>query len=176
MKQNEKTRLVVMTALFAAITFVGTRINIPIGGNNHIIHVGDAVIYLAACLLPMPYAMASGAIGAGLADFTTPGCIIWMLPTMLIKPLLVPYFTCKANKFITKRHSIGLVLAGLTGTIGYIVAEGIIYGNFIAAFATLPAGLLQPIGSATVFLAVGYTFDTLHLKAKLKQQLKGDIG
>ena len=41
------------------------------GFNGGYIHLGDALIYLAAVLLPAPYAMAAGAIGGGLADLLT---------------------------------------------------------------------------------------------------------
>ncbi|MDF2613707.1 MAG: hypothetical protein K0S71_1493 [Clostridia bacterium] len=174
MKQSEKTRLMIMTALFAAIIFVGTRISIPLGINNRIIHVGDAAIYLAACILPMPYAMISGAIGAGLSDFTTPGCAIWVIPTMIIKPLLVPFFTSQAGKFVSGRNIVATVLAGITGLIGYAIAEGIIFGNFIAPIVGLPASSLQPIGSAVLFIVIAYAFDTMKLKAHLTRQLKGE--
>lgn len=175
MKQSEKTRLLVLTALFAAMIFVVTRINIPLGFNNRIIHVGDAVIYLAACILPAPYAMASGAIGAGLADFMTPGCMVWILPTMIIKPLLAVWFTSGRTKFICKRNVLAIVFAGLTGLIGYAIAEGIIYGNFLVALAGIPADSIQSIGSAAVFLAIGFGFDKMNIKVQLNRQLRGDL-
>ena len=173
MNQSEKTRLMVMTALFAALIFVATRINIPTGINNRIIHVGDAAIYLAACILPMPYAMISGAIGAGLADFMTPGAAIWILPTIIIKPLLVPFFTSASSQFVTKRNIIAPVLAGITGLVGYAIAEGFIFGNFIVPIAGIPVGSLQPIGSAVIFVLISYAFDTMKLKGRLIRQLKG---
>ena len=74
-------------ALFAAAIAVMTaymfHIPIPTGGY---IHLGDALIYLAACLLPAPYAAAAAAAGAGLADLLT--APMWVLPTLIIKPLV----------------------------------------------------------------------------------------
>lgn len=174
MKQSQKTRIMVMTALFAALIFVATRINIPLGINNRIIHVGDAAIYLAACILPMPYAMISGAIGAGLSDFMTPGGAIWVIPTMMIKPLLVPFFTSQTGKFISKRNLLATVLSGIVGLVGYVLAEGILFGNFISPIIGLPASSLQAIGSAVVFIAIAYTFDTMKLKSYLIRQLRGN--
>ena len=103
MNQSQKTRTMILTALFAALVFVVTRINIPTGIGSHIIHVGDSIIYIAACILPMPYAMAAGAIGAALADALTPGAMVWVIPTLLIKPLLVLFFTQKNTHFICMR-------------------------------------------------------------------------
>ena len=100
MSQSEKTRTLVMTALFAAMVFVATRINIPTGIGGHIVHVGDSMIYLAACILPMPYTMAAGAIGAALSDALTPGCMVYVIPTLIIKAVLVVYFTSNKGKFI----------------------------------------------------------------------------
>ena len=72
MSQRENLRLLVTAALFAAAITVMTaymlHIPIPTGGY---IHLGDALIYLAACLLPVPCAAAAAAIGAGLADLLT---------------------------------------------------------------------------------------------------------
>lgn len=174
MKQSEKTRLMVMTALFAALIFVATRLSVPTGINNRIVHFGDAVIYIAACILPMPYAMLSGAIGAGLSDIMTPGCAIWVIPTMIIKPLLVPFFVAKAGKFITVRNCIGMIAAGVVGLIGYAIAEGIMTGNFIAPIVGLPLASVQPIGSAVFFVFIGFAFDAMKVKNYVTRQLKGN--
>lgn len=84
--------LLSITALFAGAITVMTaymlHIPIPTGGY---IHLGDALIYLAACLLPLPYAAAAAAIGAGLADLLT--APMWVLPTLVIKALLASFFT-----------------------------------------------------------------------------------
>lgn len=175
MKQAERTRILVLTSLFSALVFVGTRINIPLGINNRIVHVGDAAIYLAACILPLPNAMLCSAIGAALSDFTTPGCQIWVIPTLLIKPILTLFFTSKYSKFICKRNILAVILAGITGLAAYAVAEGFIYGSFITALIGIPADALQPIGSAILFIGLGYAFDKLNLKSHLERQLKGSI-
>lgn len=175
MSQGEKTRTLVMTALFAAIVFVATRINIPTGIGGHIVHVGDSMIYLAACILPLPYAMAAGAIGAALSDALTPGCMVYVIPTLMIKATLVLYFTHNKGKFICLRNVIAVILAGLTGVFGYYLADIIITGNVVAAFAAVLPGLLQPLGSAIIFLAVGGAFDIMGIKGKLSRQLRGNV-
>ena len=60
-------QLICVTGLFAAMIYVLTAwLHIPTGAGYT--HAGDGLIYLAASMLPTPYAMAAGAIGAGLAD------------------------------------------------------------------------------------------------------------
>ena len=63
MSPKDQPRRLVITALFAgAITMMTAymlHIPLPTGGY---IHLGDAMIYLAACLLPVPYAAAAAAV------------------------------------------------------------------------------------------------------------------
>lgn len=175
MSQSEKTRTLVMTALFAAIIFIVTRINIPTGIGPHVIHVGDSMIYLAACILPMPYAMAAGAIGAALSDAVSPGGMVWVIPTLIIKPLLAMYFTSHKGKFICIRNVAAVILAGVTGVVGYFIADAIMAGNWMAGLPAVLPGFLQPLGSAIVFLAMGCAFDMMGIKNKLKRQLRGNV-
>ncbi len=61
---SSKTRLLVSAALFAAIICITIAyfLHIPIGGNGGFVHIGDAFIYLAAVLLPTPYAAFAAAM------------------------------------------------------------------------------------------------------------------
>ena len=64
--KNRTTRRICLTALMAAIIYVFTAyIHVP--SHTGYTHVGDGFLYLAASLLPAPFAAAAGAIGAGLA-------------------------------------------------------------------------------------------------------------
>lgn len=164
---NKKTRLIVLAALLAALVFLTTAyiLHIPVGGNGGYVHVGDAFIYLAAVILPTPYAMAAAAIGAGLADVAT-GAAIWAIPTMIIKPILVLFFTNKTEKIINTRNIVATVLAGIVGTVLYMLAEGFMIGSMQAAFVMSLVGLVQPVGSAIVFIIVGLAFDKSKIKSK----------
>ena len=69
MRESKKLRLLCLAALFAGAIAVTTayllHIPIPTGGY---IHLGDALIYLAACLLPAPYAVGAAMVGARLVN------------------------------------------------------------------------------------------------------------
>ena len=93
---SSKTRTLVSTALFAGIICITIAyfLHIPVGGNGGFVHIGDTFIYLAAVLLPTPYAACAAAIGAGMADILT-GAANWALATIIIKPILVLFFTNK---------------------------------------------------------------------------------
>lgn len=167
MNKNIKTKILVLTGLFAALICIAIIFfHIPTGINGGYIHIGDTFIYLAACFLPMPYAMLAASIGGGLADGLT-GAIIWVIPTIIIKPLLIPFFSYSNKKILCYKNVIGIFIAGVLGIFGYFLAEGFIYGSFISALAAVPLQLIQPIASGIVFIVVAYTLDKIKVKEKL---------
>jgi uncharacterized repeat protein (TIGR04002 family) len=172
MKENIKTRNLVITALFAALIYVITAfLHIPTGFNGGYIHLGDILIYLSAVLLPTPYAMISAAIGAGLSDALSGG-MLWVLPTIIIKPVMVLFFTSKDNNIICKRNISAVFLAGIVGWFGYYLAGAIISGNFIAPLATFFMELIQPIASGIIFLMLSYSLDRIKIRKRLSLQVK----
>ncbi|MGL5348518.1 MAG: TIGR04002 family protein [Peptostreptococcaceae bacterium] len=160
-----RTTYLVTTSLFSALIFltIAYILHIPIG--NGYVHIGDAFIYLAAAILPTPYAIACAAIGAGLADLAT-GYAIWVIPTIIIKPILVLFITSEGKKIINIRNIVGTFTGGFVGWFLYALAQGIITGSFIGAFVINVITLLQPIGSFIVFIILGITFDKLEIKQK----------
>lgn len=165
---SNKTRVLVSAALFAALVCVTTAyfLHIPVGNGGYV-HIGDTFIYLAAVLLPTPYAALAAAIGAGMADVLT-GAANWAFATIIIKPILVLFFTNKSDKIINVRNIIAAIMAGVVGTILYMIAEGIMYGSFQAAFVLSIVGLIQPIGSFIVFVVLGLVFDRIKIKEIIK--------
>lgn len=153
------------TGIFAALVFVVTAyLHIPT--NNGYIHVGDGFIYLAACMLPWPYAMAVGAGGAFLADCLT-GFAIWAPGSVIIKSLTALLFSRKGNKMIRPYNLLMLLPATVLCAGGYYLYEAILYGNFAAPLAGIPTNLVQSAASAILFVVVGHTFDKFHIKQKI---------
>ena len=80
-------RLTVTAVLAALITLMTAYIcHVPVGANGGYVHFGDALIYIAAAILPLPYACAAGAIGGGMADLLT--APVWAPATIIIKMLI----------------------------------------------------------------------------------------
>lgn len=171
---TQKPKLIALTGLLAALVFIITRLSIPVL-NNRIIHFGDAVIYLAACILPVRYAIFASAVGAGLSDALTPGCVQWIVPTLIIKSLMALCFKARENKVICMRNIISSLLAGVICMIGYYIAEGIILGNFIVPLSGISASFIQFTGSEVVFIILGLSFDKMKIKNYMRRQLEGDI-
>ena len=163
MKSDIKLRYITLTGLFAALItlFTAYILHIPAGPNGYI-HLGDALIYLAAALLPTPYAMAAGAIGGGLADLLT--APMWAPATIIIKILIVIPFTSKHNKLLAKRNLIAPVIAMLITIVGYYFAELILYGKETAFLVSVTSNSIQGLGSAVVFYILGAALDKAGIK------------
>lgn len=164
----QKVRLLTSTAIFAAmITLMTAYIcHIPDGINGGYIHFGDSLIYLAACLLPTPYALAAAAIGGGMADLLT--APMWAPATIIIKMLITIPFTRKKEKIISLHNVIATVPAFLISGICYYIANAFFMGGFEAGIIAylLGGGLIQSGGSAIVFIIVGIFLDKLGFKKK----------
>ena len=173
-KKIRKLVLLALTALFAALTSVATAfIKINTGINEGYIHLGDSIIYLAACILPLPYACLAAAIGGGIADLFA-GAAVWAPITAVIKamnvlPFAVMYsakITKSPNKIINKATVAMPVISGIITVFGYLAAESLLY-NFASALTSVPFSIVQAVGSAAVFWILGAVLDKMNFKSKL---------
>ena len=140
MPHKDNPHLMAATALFAAAITVMTaymlHIPIPTGGY---IHLGDALIYLAACLLP----------------------------TLVIKAALPLFFTSGRERILCRRNIAAVVLAGLFSPAAYALA-GCAMAGTMAAFAPQFLGtLVQGVGSGALFLVIAPALDGAKLKERL---------
>lgn len=157
-----------LTALFAALTACLTifpKIYIP-GTTSGYVHLGDTIILLCACILPLPYAMAAGAIGGLLADIIS-GVPIWAPFTFVIKALMIVAFSSKSEKIITKRNSLANILYFVVTIGGYFFATWILY-SYESAVATNIWSLIQCVPSTALWFIIGAVFDKINIKSKLK--------
>lgn len=169
MHYSHRSRIRYMTtaAAFAAIIFVTTyflHINIPFSAGGYI-HPGDTFIYLAACLLPTPYAAAAAAIGAAFSDAIA--APIYIPATIVIKAVLTLFFRSSGDRFVNRRNVIALFLAGLTGVAGYFLWETILFGIRTAAI-NVPLGLVQPVASGILFVIIGAGLDKAGVRRSLR--------
>lgn len=164
--QSTKVRNVTITGVFAALITVMTAYvcHIPVGTNGGYVHFGDALIYLAAVLLPRPYALAAAAIGGGMADLLT--APVWIPATVIIKMLITVPFTNKSAKIITWRNVIASIIAYLISGVGYFLAEYVLFGTWSVFFVSMSQSLVQSGGSAILFVVFGFALDRVHIKNK----------
>lgn len=161
-----KTRYLCATGILAALITIMTAYicHIPIGVNGGYVHFGDSLIYLAATLLPTPYALAAAAIGGGMADLLT--APMWTVATVIIKMLITIPFTNKSSKIITSRNVIATVIAYFISGLGYFLAEYLLFGNWSVLLVSMSQSLVQSVGSAIFFVVFGLALDKVHVKSR----------
>lgn len=160
MKENS-TKKLVMTALFAAIIMIFTSsVRLGVSADGGYVHFGDAMIYLAACMLPVRCAVAASMLGGALADIFV-GSAVWAFPTAIIKALNALVFALVLKTHTKGGITVGVnirnvtasIVSGAVTVVGYFIAEGLMYG-FAGAVVSIPSSIVQAVGSSVLFLAV----------------------
>ena len=153
MTNREKTNKIILTGLMMAMIVVATiEIPIPVPFGTGYIHYGDAMIFLSDLILGWKYGAIAAGVGSALADLLV-GYAIWAPWTLVVKGLMGAIVGIFILKSIHKKgmellgvpvyQLIGMVLGGLVMVAGYYVAEGVIYGNFVAALLGIPWNIVQ---------------------------------
>ena len=153
MTNREKTNKIILTGLMMAMIVVATIvIPIPVPFGTGYIHFGDAMIFLSVLILGWKYGAIAAGVGSALADLLV-GYAIWAPWTLVVKGLMGAIVGIFILKSIHKKgmellgvpvyQLIGMVLGGLVMVAGYYVAEGVIYGNFVAALLGIPWNIVQ---------------------------------
>ncbi len=169
MQKKTNIRSLAIAAVFAAAIAATTayvlHIPLPTGGY---VHVGDALIYLAACLLPMPWAVAAGAVGGAVADLLT--APMWAPATFVIKALICLPFTAKGERLLGARNAAATVIAALVSPTLYGFFNVLLTQTW-AAFAPQFLGtLIQGVGSGVVFVILAVACDRAGLKKRLERR------
>ena len=107
-------------------------------------------------------AAAAAAIGAGLADLLT--APMWVLPTLVIKAVLVLFFTSKSECILCPRNWAAVVAAGLFSPAAYALANCVMAGTMTAFLPQFLGTLAQGIGSGALFLVIAPALDGVKLK------------
>ena len=163
--KNTKVKNMCLAGIFCAVVFVFTAyVHIP--SHTGYTHIGDGFIYLAACMLPLPYAMFVGAAGALLADVLT-GFAMWAPASVIIKAAAVLFFSRRSERIVTPRNLLALIPASLVCIVGYYLYEALITLNFVAPLAGIPGYITQSVLSSILFAALGYAFDRIKLKDRI---------
>ena len=136
------------------------RIPAPLG----YIHLGDSMIYLAAAVLPTPYAAAAAGIGGAMADVAG-GYWAFVPVTLLTKVLLSLLFSSKGERILNRRNIVASI-AGIAVTVFcYFAFEIFYYGN--AAYYEMLLNLIQAVGSAIFYYIFGSVLDGAKVKKRI---------
>jgi len=187
MTATEKTNKLVMTALMMCMILLMTMFfKVPIPFTTGYVHLGDAMIFLAVLLLGWKWGAIAAAVGSALGDILG-GFAIWAPWTFAIKGgmalimgLLIAQMMKRPGAMIfgvPAKQLIGMILGGIFMVAGYYVAEGFIYGNWIAPLIGIPWNIGQFVVGmviATALVAALYktparkffTYNTAALKTR----------
>lgn len=174
MKNKKRILNIAYTAIFTAIILLAiSQIRISTGLGEGYIHLGDSIIYLVACVLPLPYALLAAALGGALADITA-GFAIWAIPTAIIKalnalPFALIYKMSKAqnsNKILNKQTAGMPVISGIITVGGYFIAESILY-SVASATLSIMGSCIQAVGSAIIYYIAAVALDKMNFKRRI---------
>ena len=146
------TSKIILTALMMGIIIVSTMmIRVPIPFTQGYVHLGDGMIFIGVLILGWKYGAVAGGIGSMLGDVIG-GFAMWAPWTLAIKgsmALIMGLFIAFAAKKERSRIQMvvmqlaGMIFAGLFMVIGYFVAEGLMYGNWVVAALGIPWNIGQ---------------------------------
>ena len=167
-----KTKKLVISALFAALTFVATMlIQIKLTANGFV-NIGDCMVVTCGIFLGPVYGVIAAGIGSMLADIIS-GYFIYAPITLIIKALMA-FLTAIIFRRFSKFNDIVVVgicslVAELIMIFGYFLYEIPLYG-ISSAVAGMPGNLLQAgfgfVCSIVLYLA-------LSKNKYIKNQMKG---
>ena len=164
-----KTEKLVMTALFICMIIVTTMFfKIPIPFANGYVHLGDAMIFLAVLILGVRRGAIASAVGSALGDVFG-GFAIWAPWTFVIKgvmALIMGFFISALMKTGAGKKQIhgsfiqiaGMFMAGAWMTLGYFIAEWIIY-NWMMAIIGIPWNIGQFVVGMVIAFATAVSLN-----------------
>jgi len=146
-----------MAVALVCVTAMLVHIRIPIAGTGGMIQLGGLPLFIFALLYGRKTGAIAGAFGLALFDLLS-GWMLWA-PFSLVIGGLMGYIVGLAaennpeNRIAPYALSM-LAAAGIT-IAGYYVAEGILYGNWIAPVGSVPVNFFQVALPAAASLPIG---------------------
>ena len=154
---NEQVKFLTITALGTALVYVFTafiNIRLPIAAAGGLIHLGNVPLFIFAILFGKKTGAIAGGVGMGLFDLLS-GWTLWAPFTFVIVGLMgfvVGWITEKKKGY--GWYVVAMLAACVIKIVGYYIAEGIIYGNWVSPVLSIPGNLVQIGVAAGIVLIV----------------------
>lgn len=166
---SDSIKKIVISAMSIALTFIATafiNIRLPIQANGGLIHLGNVVLFTVAILFGKKVGAIAGGVGMALFDLMG-GWVIWSPFTFVIVGLM----GYTVGLISEKKKGYGWMIFSYVAAlaikiVGYYIAEGIIYGNWIAPATSIPGNVVQIVVGAVVATPIVFS-----LKKVLHNQL-----
>lgn len=168
---TSSAKQVAINGISIALVFIATgfiNLRLPIVANGGLIHLGNVPLFLAAIIFGKKTGAISGAVGMALFDLFS-GWTLWAPFTFVIVGIMgwvVGKITEDKSHNTILWYVIAILAALAIKIVGYYIAEGIIYGNWVAPAASIPGNIVQILTAAVIVLP---------LAKPLKKQLSAII-
>lgn len=155
---SSKVKMLAVNAVFIALTYVFTafvNVKLPIAANGGLIHLGNIPLFIAAIVFGWKTGMIAGGIGMALFDALSGFWATWAPFTLVIVGLMgfaVGKITEKKQSYL--RNAIAMGVALIIKIVGYYIAEGILYGNFVAPVKSIPGNIVQVVVATIIVLPI----------------------
>lgn len=155
--EESHVKFLTVTALAVALTYVFTafvNIRLPIAANGGLIHLGNVPLFIFAIIFGKKTGAIAGGIGMGLFDLLS-GWTAWAPFTLVIAGIMgfVVGLITEKRKGIC--WCVTAMLAALAVKIAvYYMAEGLLYGNWLAPVTSIPGNLIQVAAAMVIVTAV----------------------
>jgi Predicted membrane protein len=172
MKKIDRKKLIVLSALLAALVCITTMlVQIPSPMNGYI-NLGDCFVLLSGWILGPLYGFCAGGLGSMMADIISgyahyaPGTLIIKGVTALLAAVLYKVFETIFSQTDGRKNILIFTFSGIVAEIfmvlGYFLYAGFIFGKGLAAAMSIPGNLIQ--GAAGVVSAVILMKSLIHIK------------
>ena len=159
---SNKTRKIVLSAMFAALCCVATMIiKIPSPLKGYI-NLGDCAVLLSGFMLSPVYGFLAAGLGSALADIFL-GYVVYAPATFIIKGAMA-LVACFGFEFLHKKTGTMLsriisgIVAEVVMVLGYFVFEGFMYG-FVPSVVNIPANAVQGVAGLIIGLILVKIFE-----------------
>ncbi len=162
-----KTSKLALTAVMMAIVMISIMfIKVPIPFTQGFVHLGDGMIFLAMLILGMKYGAIAAGFGAALGDIIS-GFAMWAPWTLVAKILMIVVASLIIEKTPMKSNWITVMAMACGGVIMvgvYYIAEGVMYGNFVAPMLALPWNIGQVIVGIALSMIIAFALSNSTFK------------
>ena len=154
---TSSAKQVAINGISIALVFIATgfiNLRLPIVANGGLIHLGNVPLFLAAIIFGKKTGAISCAVGMALFDLFS-GWTLWAPFTFVIVGIMgwvVGKITEDKSHNTILWYVIAILAALAIKIVGYYIAEGIIYGNWVAPAASIPGNIVQILTAAVIVL------------------------
>lgn len=143
-----QTTTIVQIAIFSALIFIATWINVPIwGANGGLMHLGTLTQTVVALLFGPYVGALSGAIGMTLFDYLSPYAA-WAPITFVVR-LLAGWIIGQVSPQSAKmKLAIALLLGAFVVIIGYYLGAALLYSDWLTPLPWILGDLVTALVSS----------------------------